>query len=46
MLKGPKRSFVALVVVLGVKSCGKNVSNKQKMCKVTKNAPIEQKMFL
>ena len=58
MLKGPKRSFVVVVVllvlvVLGVESSSKNVPNgtkivqgNKKCAQGTKNVPREQKMFL
>ena len=44
MLKGPKRSFVVVLVVLGVKSCGKNVPKRTKnVPKGTKNVPVKSK---
>ena len=54
MLKGPKRSFVVVVVlVLGVKSKAKNVPNgkiillgNKKCSEWNKNCAREQKMFL
>ena len=44
MLKGPKRSFV-VVVVLGVESKAKNISNGTKIVQANKKCAREKKMF-
>ena len=45
MLKGPKRSFVvALVLVVGVESSSKNVTNRIKIVQANKKCAREQKM--
>ena len=45
MLKGPKRSFVVVLLLSGVESSAKNVPNGTKNVREQKTFQVEQKYF-